>query len=197
MGVVFGRVLGWVGRCLVSIFSWRLEWGTEFDLGMIVGEGTNSWEFLFLCCATVPQIRMLQRSLCWWGQFEGERQSWDVRFFQRFNDWELGLVAAFLHLLDSHIPLHEDGDRRLKKNEEFDICSFYNALRGSNSVTFPWKCIWGVKAPQRVSLLIWTTALGKILTCYKLRKRSYTIEDWCCMCQCSREAVDHLLPHCK
>ena len=36
-------------------------------------------------------------------------------------------MAAFLHLLDSHIPLHEDGDRRLKKNEEFDICSFYNA----------------------------------------------------------------------
>lgn len=70
-------------------------------------------------------------------QFEGERQSWDIRFFQCFIDWELGLVAAFLHLLDSHIPLDEDGDRRLKKNEEFDICSFYNALRGSNSVTFP------------------------------------------------------------
>ena len=46
-------------------------------------------------------------------------------------------MAAFLRLLDSHIPLDEDGDWRLKKNEEFDICSFYNALRGSNSVTFP------------------------------------------------------------
>ena len=151
--------------------------------------------FLVLCNSSTDQDASEESLLV--RQLEGERQSWDVRFFQCFNDWELGLVAAFLHLLDSHIPLHEDGDRRLKKNEEFDICSFYNALRGSNSVTFPWKCIWGVKAPQRVSLLIWTTALGKILTCYKLRKRSYTIEDWCCMCQCSREAVDHLLPHCK
>lgn len=63
--MVFGRVLGWVGRCLVSIFSLRLELGTEFDFGMIVGVGTDSEEFLFLCWATVPQIRMFKRSLCW------------------------------------------------------------------------------------------------------------------------------------
>ena len=32
----------------------------------------------------------------------------------------------------------------------FDIKSFYGALRGSSSITFPWKSIWGVKAPRRV-----------------------------------------------
>ncbi|XP_065626148.1 outer envelope protein 64, chloroplastic [Quercus suber] len=49
------------------------------------------------------------------------------------NDCELDLLAAFHHLLDFHIPLKEDGDWvrwRLKNNVEYDIHSFYNALRG-------------------------------------------------------------------
>ena len=40
----------------------------------------------------------------------GERQSWDVRFRRSFNDWEMELVGAFLHLLESHNPLYEAGD---------------------------------------------------------------------------------------
>lgn len=49
---------------------------------------------------------------------------------QDLNDLELDLVASFLHLLESHIPITEDGDKvkwRLKKNEEFDIRSLYNS----------------------------------------------------------------------
>lgn len=30
-----------------------------------------------------------------------------------------------------------------------------------------------------------------------LRKRSIILEDWCCMCKCSSELVDHLLIHCS
>ena len=37
------------------------------------------------------------------------------------------------------------------KNGEFDIRSFYNALRGFTYVIFPWKGIWGMKVPLRVS----------------------------------------------
>ena len=35
----------------------------------------------------------------------------------------------------------------LKKNGDFDIHPFYNALRESFSVIFPWKGVWGRK-PQ-------------------------------------------------
>ena len=37
---------------------------------------------------------------------------------------------------------------------------------------------------------------GKILTGNYLRRRGFTIVDWCCLCLCSEESVDHLLLHC-
>jgi len=81
-------------------------------------------------------------------------------------------------------------------NGDFDIKSFYGALRGSSSINFPWKSIWGVKAPHRVSFFVWTAAWGKVLTMDYLRKRCFTIMDWCCLCRCNGEKVDHLLLHC-
>jgi len=36
---------------------------------------------------------------------------------------------------------------RLKRNGEFNVCSFYASLRGSNTVLFLWKGSSGVKAP--------------------------------------------------
>ena len=56
-----------------------------------------------------------------------------------------------------------------------------------------WKGIWGVKTPWRVSFFVWMATWGKILTCNNLRRRWYTIVDWCCMYWCSGEGVDHLL----
>ena len=49
-----------------------------------------------------------------------------MRFHHDFNDCEMELVAAFLLLLESHIP-SEGGDRvrwKLMKRREFDIRSF-------------------------------------------------------------------------
>lgn len=48
-------------------------------------------------------------------------------------------MRAFLHFLDSRIPPNEVGDKlwwKLKKNGDFDICSFYGVLRGSSSLHF-------------------------------------------------------------
>ena len=44
---------------------------------------------------------------------------------------------------------------------------------------------------------MWTTVLGKILTCDNLMKKGYTMVSWYCMCQCNGEAVDHLLIQCS
>lgn len=75
-------------------------------------------------------------------------------------------MNSFFQLLDSHLPPNRgDGDQvrwKFKKRGFFfvDILSFYNTLRGSNATPFPWKGIWRVKAPQRVSFFCVNGGLG-------------------------------------
>ena len=63
-------------------------------------------------------------------------------------------------------------------------------------IIFPWKSVWKVKAPRRVSFFVWTIVWDKILTCDNLRGRGMDSVDWCIMCCCNGETVDHLLLHC-
>ena len=72
-------------------------------------------------------------------------------------------MVDFLHILGYNTPSSDNGDRlrwTLKKNGNFDIRSHYNALQGS-FVIFPWKGIWEVKDPRRVSCFVWTAAGNK------------------------------------
>ena len=34
------------------------------------------------------------------------------------------------------------------------------------------------------------------MKCDNLKKRRITVVDWCCVCKCSGETVDHSLLHC-
>lgn len=107
------------------------------------------------------------------------------------------MVASFLHHLGSYIPLRKDGvqvRQRSKKSGEFDIRSFYNAQRGSTSISFFQKEIWGVKAPQGIFFCL-DSSLGED-PCEKLMKRVYSLVSWYCTCQCSGETTKHLLIHC-
>ena len=105
---------------------------------------------------------------------EGGRGSWHVEFRRNFNDWEIDVVASFFHLLDSHIPTREGSDRmrwKLNSSVDFTVCSFYEFLQSSPSMSFPWKAIWRTKALRRVSFFVWTAAGGEIPTCKNLIKR--------------------------
>ena len=105
----------------------------------------------------------------------------------------------FFRTLGSNLPPTENGDRmrwKLTKNGDFDICSFYNKLRGPLPIIFSWKSIWKVKAPWCVSFFVWTTIWDKILTGDNLQDRGFDFVDWCIMCRCNKEMVDHLLLHC-
>ena len=53
----------------------------------------------------------------------------------------------------------------------FHVHSYYTMVRGITVVFFPWKSIWCVKAPRRVSFFVWTTAWGRILIHDNLIKR--------------------------
>ena len=75
--------------------------------------------------------------------------------------------------------------------------SFYIALLKAPSVSFPWQSIWCVKVPKRVSFFLWTATRGGILTIDNLVKKNLPLVNWCCLCRCDEETVDHLLLHCK
>ncbi len=124
---------------------------------------------------------------------------WNVTFIRDFNDWEVEEVISFMSLIYSNTPkgVGEDvGWWGLKSNGRFDIQPLYNGLRGSPRSAFPWRCIWRSKAPQRVCFFVWTAAWNKILTCDNLMRQGYALANWCCMCDCHGESVDHLL-HCS
>jgi hypothetical protein len=85
----------------------------------------------------------------------------------------------------------------------FEVRSFFGVLSISSDryeggcSSFPWKGIWKVKVPLRVSFFVWTASLGKILTLDNLRKRGLIVVNWCCMCKRSGESINHLLLHCE
>ena len=123
-----------------------------------------------------------------------DRRIWDVQFIREFNDWEMDEGLHFLRILEANTPPMDVGDRmrwKLKLNGDFDIRSYYNKLRNSPSIVFPWKAIWKVKAPRRVSFFVWCVAWNKILTGDNLRLRKLVFVDWCIMCRHCGETVDH------
>ena len=128
-----------------------------------------------------------------------ERRSWDVHFIRRPNDWEMGVVDEFLRTLDSNLPPSENEHRmlwKLTKIVDFDIRSFYNKLRSPLPIIYPWKGVWKVKVPRRVSFFVRTAVWDRILTGDNLRGRMMDFVDWCIMCRCNGKTVDHLLLHC-
>ncbi len=108
-------------------------------------------------------------------------------------------MLAFINFIHSKIPVDLAPDSiswKLRQNGEFDVKSFYHALDVKVDIKFPWRAIWRVKAPCRVSFFLWSTAWGRILTCDNLMRRGYTLVGWCCMCCNAGETGNHLLTHC-
>ena len=67
-----------------------------------------------------------------------------VRFIRDFNDWEMDEGVNFLRILGANIPLMDVGDQirwKIKPTGDFDIQLFYNKLRVTPSIVFPWKGI--------------------------------------------------------
>jgi hypothetical protein len=118
---------------------------------------------------------------------------WDLSFTKSTQDWELESLSIFLDLLFL-TPVREDGvDKiywRLSEGAKFLVGSYFRSMSGSIAVSFSWKLIWKSRVPSRVAFF---AALGKILTVGNLRRRHIVVLDWCCVCKCDGESVDHLL----
>jgi hypothetical protein len=96
------------------------------------------------------------------------------------HNWEVELVTAFFNVLYT-LKARQDSEDSIwwipSKRQKFEVRSFYQMLSTSSSSSFPWKIIWRVNVPLRVSFFVWTSALGKILTLDNIRKRKVIVVD--------------------
>ena len=112
---------------------------------------------------------------------------------------ELEAFRSFINSIYSTLVRGIKVDKRCWlpcKSKGFRVSTYYHLLVGHSEHFFPWKSIWKQKIPSRVAFFVWTAALGKCLTIDNLRKRKICILDWCYMCKCNSESVDHLFLHC-
>ena len=64
------------------------------------------------------------------------------------------------------------------KSKGFEVSSYYQALLGVCTQSFPWRSIWKQKVPSRVAFFVWTAALGTILIIDNLREKNVLILDY-------------------
>ena len=81
-------------------------------------------------------------------------------------------------------------------SEVLDVISFYKVLCSTTHSSFPWRPLWRLKVPTKVSFFMWTAALGCLLTMDNLQKSEVVVLDLCCMCKKDGESIDHLFLHC-
>ena len=123
---------------------------------------------------------------------------WDLRFYRAFEDGELAASFSLFQFIQPCIPRGDRRDtlcRRLKGNGKLDTRSYYHAIQGTPNFRFPWKGVWKTKILKLVAFFLWTATHDRILTLENLRLRGRILANWCCMCCCDGESVDHLLLH--
>jgi hypothetical protein len=116
------------------------------------------------------------------------------------GDWELESFDSFFSLLYS-LKVHPgEVDNLLwtpSSNQKFTVKSYYTLLQSGEHSYFPWRSVWKVKVPPRVAFFLWTAALDRILMVDTLKKRGFTLGNWCCLCKMNEETTNHLLIHCE
>ena len=124
---------------------------------------------------------------------------WEILFCGDVHNRELEAFRSFINTIYC-TPVRGFGeDKRCwlpYKSKGFMVSSYYHLLVGHSEQFFPWKSIWKQKIPSRVTFFVWTAAFGKCLIIDNLRNRKVCILDWCYMCKCNCEPVDHLFLHC-
>ena len=125
--------------------------------------------------------------------------NWNVNFVRPIQDLELESVVTFLDLIYSGLVRRNGVDQLCWKPSAsgvFYVKSFYKVLCSTTHSSFPWKPLWRLKVPTKVSFFMWTADLGRILATDNLQKRRVVALDGCCMCKKDGEFIDHLLLHC-
>jgi hypothetical protein len=185
---VFHQHLQLVAGLGSQVLFWHDNWCGDVPLKVL-------FPVLFSCSSS----QSASVASCLTPSNAGAGRMWNVTFIRDFNDWEFEEVLAFFSFIQSKIPATLDSDFslwKLHQHGNFDVKSFYHAIDNHSAVSFPWRAIWKVKAPRRVSFFLWSATWGRILTCDNLMRRGYSLATWCCMCRSAEETGTHLLIHC-
>jgi len=115
----------------------------------------------------------------------------------------IGNWNLLTHSLFSYIPrrhIQGEVDNLLWTPSSSQKCTmkgYFTLLQSGEHSSFPWRSVWKVKAPHRVAFFLWTAALDRILTVDTLKKRGFSLANWCCLCKKNEETTNHLFIHCK
>jgi hypothetical protein len=82
------------------------------------------------------------------------------------------------------------------KGVQFSVGSYFRCFSETVEASFLGKSFGNLGCARVTFFLVWIAALGKILTIDNLHQRHIVVLDWCCVCKCDGEFVDHLLLHC-
>jgi hypothetical protein len=82
-------------------------------------------------------------------------------------------------------------------NHNFEVKSYYKALQTGEPCPFSYKSVWKAKAPPHMTFFIWTAALGGIVLVDNLKRRRFTLVNWCCLCKNNEKIVNLLLIYCE
>ena len=78
-------------------------------------------------------------------QFPNGVLYWDLEFLQAIQDWELESLSIFLNVIYG-VLLRSISENKmcwmLAKSKGFEMGSYYQALLGGCTQSFPWRSIW-------------------------------------------------------
>jgi hypothetical protein len=121
-------------------------------------------------------------------------------FTHLIHDWEVEILASFYRCLYSFKFRGHLEDKLWwipSSKGSFEVSTFYQVLSPPESIPFPWKGIWRIKAPPRVAFFAWMAAKSKIPTIDNFLWRGMIVVNRCWLCELDGESVDHLLLRCR
>ncbi|WMV43211.1 hypothetical protein MTR67_036596 [Solanum verrucosum] len=129
-------------------------------------------------------------------------QGWNLSFRRPFNDWEILRLVEFFSKLEQFKGTSTDQDRLEWKGHSKGSFSVKGAYKKFNPYDnqiedWPWKLIWKVKIPYKVSCFTWLVAKQVVLTQENLMKRGIHLSPRCFFCEEKAETVTHLFIHCR
>ncbi|WMV55749.1 hypothetical protein MTR67_049134 [Solanum verrucosum] len=127
---------------------------------------------------------------------------WNLTYKRRIQDWEVDRLAEFYGTLD-HFGGLKEGEDTLRwihhSKGIFTVSSAYKNLNqmGTQLRFLPWKLIWKVKIPYKVTVFTWLVVKEAVLTQENLMKRGIHMCPRCFFCEQQAETINHLFLHCK
>ncbi|XP_060217918.1 putative acyl-activating enzyme 19 isoform X2 [Lycium barbarum] len=130
-----------------------------------------------------------------------EDNSWNLHLRRHLNDWEIEDMIALIGCLQNSPVLTQKNDR-LKwgsnKDGSYSVKEGYLLLTSNKDLIdqWPWKLIWKINLPPKVSCFCWVALKRACLTLDNLMKRKFHLANRCYMCHCTSETINHLFLHC-